>query len=92
VLLLSRDKSRIASEQQKNKNTDDRYGGKTIEKTMLRGLRACMFSHSLAPKRPFAPEYCIEWMERTVCRSKRFATREGELALRPIAVVAFHYS
>src|SRR5215472_13847841 len=38
----------------KNKNIDDRYGGKTIEKTMLRVLRSCMFSHSLGGKRPSA--------------------------------------
>ena len=40
--------------QPENKNTDDPYGGKTIEKTMLRVLRACMFSHSLGRLRPIA--------------------------------------
>jgi len=30
--------------------------GKTIEKTMLRVLRACMFSHSLDPKLPLSYE------------------------------------
>jgi len=38
----------------KNESTGDRYWGKTIEKTMLRVLRSRTFSHSLAPKPPFA--------------------------------------
>src|SRR6516165_3794531 len=41
--------------QPENKNTDDPYGGKTIEKTMLRVLRACMFSHSLGHEERFPP-------------------------------------
>jgi len=32
----------------KNERTDDRHRGKTIEKTMLRVLGSCTFSHSLA--------------------------------------------
>src|SRR5215831_10437615 len=39
--------------QSENKSTDDRYGGKTTEKTMLRVLRARMFLHSLGQISPF---------------------------------------
>src|SRR6516162_9941779 len=55
--------------QPENKNTDDPYGGKTIEKTMLRVLRACMFSHSLGHLRPYAA-----W-SATGCRAPKPATR-----------------
>ena len=41
--------------QSENKSTDDRYGGKTTEKTMLRVLRARMFSHSLGHEHQFPP-------------------------------------
>ena len=40
---------------EKIKALTTRYGGKTIEKTMLRVLRARMFSHSLGHEHQFPP-------------------------------------